>query len=264
MNTWLVTPESIDCNPDSSWIVYGQDSTFNGHVFKQLMGNSYYQPTPRIRGYVREDTSSGEVWFRSSNSIDTSIYRIMDMSLSINDSFPLDLGSFGTQMLAVDSIFFLNSKKVIQLNYSEGLITNTAYPMVKYTMIEGAGINLRGVDIANVGNAILTRQWQDNLLNYSANLDSTFDCRLSTSVGNIQSLKKEISIYPNPVKDLAKLKNQDLKINRLRLFDIKGRKVSEFNTDGIQLDFSGVANGLYFLRIESGDSIETVKVVVSR
>lgn len=262
MNSWLITPESIDCNPDSSWIVYGQDSTFSGNLFKQLMGNSLYDTVPRIRGYVREDTSSGEVWFRDNSSIDTNIYKIMDMSLAINDSFRLDFGILGSQLVPVDSIYYLNSKKVIQLDYSKTLATNTAYPLVKYTMIEGVGVNHSGVQ-NDVLNAILTKHWQNNALNYSANLDSTFDCQLSTSLQSITSAQEDITLYPNPLKDRARLSNS-AKIERLSLFDTKGRAVSEFRADGSYLDFSEVRNGLYFLRIESRGSIETVKVIVNR
>jgi len=264
MNRWLVTLQGLHCTIDSSWIVYGQDSTFNGHVFKRLMGKNTWDTVPRTRGYVREDTSSGEVWFRSNSSFDTSIYRIMDMSLTLNDSFPLNLGGPISPKFAVDSIFFVNSKKVIEIGYKEIIVTDTGYVEFKYTMIEGVGINTRGVGWVVASDAILSRNWQDSSLNYNANLDSTLQCGLTTSINKISPSQTDIGLFPNPVRDFARLDHQQLQFDRLQLFDINGRVIKAFRFNRSRLDFSAVDNGLYFLQVESEESIKTIKIVVSR
>jgi hypothetical protein len=63
-NSWVVTLQSIECRPDSAWLGYNQDTVFNGKVFKPhyIMGKTY--TTPFQDGFVCEDTTTGEVWYR--------------------------------------------------------------------------------------------------------------------------------------------------------------------------------------------------------
>src|SRR5690606_15747318 len=151
MHSWDITPEFIQCKTDSSWVVYGQDTTFQGKVFKPhyTLRNTL---TPFNNGFVSEDTTTGEVWFRS--SYDTIIHKVMDMSLVVDDTFYFDYGSLGTVPATVDSVYYLNSRKIIELDYEEGITTSNGSKQVKYTMIEGVGVNVRGVDFSQ-GNSIL-------------------------------------------------------------------------------------------------------------
>lgn len=264
-NSWVATPEFVHCIPDSTWVLYNQDTSFQGKVYKPhyiLDGNS---STPYNNGFVSEDTTTGELWFRKSGSFDTTIYKIMDMSLTVNDSFYLDQG-LGGSMIPVDSIYYQNSRKHIKLDYYQGVYSGPPYrtTLVYYTMIEGVGVNLSGVSLS-FGNTILKRSWKDNSLDYIAPLDSVFYCDTLTSLAERKNKTAAFEIFPNPVGETAKLSLKELNAEKLELIDLSGRLVKSFSTKEKELNFSDISNGVYFVRVTTTKQEQfSQKVVVQK
>ncbi len=71
-----------------------------------------------------------------------------------------------------------------------------------------------------------------------------------------------ITIYPNPIKNTLQINNQNaIKINNLQMYDLMGRLVLEEVNPRMQLDVSELANGLFFVRLETDQGIFVRKVI---
>ncbi len=74
----------------------------------------------------------------------------------------------------------------------------------------------------------------------------------------------QVSVYPNPAQDKinVNLSNDEQAI--ATLYNIVGQQVNTYNLEGANnvLDLSGVASGIYMLKIQQGDKTNTVKVTV--
>ncbi|RYE56446.1 MAG: T9SS type A sorting domain-containing protein [Sphingobacteriales bacterium] len=73
---------------------------------------------------------------------------------------------------------------------------------------------------------------------------------------------KSISIYPNPVKETFTIQSADL-ISNITLYDCQGRQVETQLVNGQTLvfDLSKRPSGLYFVKVETINGIEIVKLV---
>lgn len=73
-----------------------------------------------------------------------------------------------------------------------------------------------------------------------------------------------VSVYPNPSDGLLNLKFESLQNNTaIDLYDATGRLVLSHKATGqeLQLDLSDYASGLYYIKVKSGQAVETLKVV---
>jgi len=108
-----------------------------------------------------------------------------------------------------------------------------------------------------------------NLANTTIGFDDLFIAKLDTMVisGIIPVLDKScISIFPNPVKDELTVRS-DLQdgIVRLELYDLHGRILDQKECGKIgaeeKLNLSNVADGIYFLKVYTSHSIQSVRLV---
>jgi len=69
-------------------------------------------------------------------------------------------------------------------------------------------------------------------------------------------------ISPNPVTDILNIKNNQI-INKVTAFNQLGQIVLEkdYNTNEVQLDFSGLKTGIYFISVDSDKKQSTFKIV---
>ncbi len=74
-----------------------------------------------------------------------------------------------------------------------------------------------------------------------------------------QPEKNTVRIYPNPVTDLLTVQTSETILN-LSVFSLNGQRM-QLPQSGNQLDFSGVANGLYVVEVVTEKGVERVKVV---
>lgn len=87
---------------------------------------------------------------------------------------------------------------------------------------------------------------------------------LNNSTTSIAENKKtQWSVYPNPAKDQIFL-SKAIQENRLIVYNLKGQVMLEQEDSGNSIDVSKLANGIYFLEIQTEKRTERLKVVVSR
>jgi len=245
MKQWLITVNSVQCITDSTWIDHSTDTTFQNNTFKPILGISSLDRNTRVRGFVAEDTVSGEVLFKNMSS-DTTIYKIMDMSLSLNDTFMLDFGILGSTPSVVDSVYSLGGKKVIRLDYQESIYNSNGIKFYNYTMIEGVGVNFKGVNNNTPSDAILDTNWRNNSLNYVAPSDTFLVCNLSTGIQEYRS-SRQIKLYPNPASN--QLSIDGISQGNFQIFNIEGKLLKSGDISP-QIDVSDLADGLYFISMD--------------
>lgn len=246
MNQWLFTVNSVNCVTDSTWVDYSADTNFQSLTFKAIKGITSLDRNVRIRGFIKEDITTGEVLYRH-NNIDTSIYKIMDMSLNLNDTFMVNLGLLGSVSAIVDSVYYMGSKKVIRLDYKEPIQNSKGVRMCNYTMIEGVGVNLKGVNY-NMGNAILDTNWTNNTLNYQAPRDSFLVCNLSTGISDFNSANDKIIVYPNPASQ--NLWIQGVSSGTYFIHDSYGKEYLRGKFSD-QINISSLEEGIYIITVNN-------------
>ncbi|CAM3530976.1 hypothetical protein FSS13T_21090 [Flavobacterium saliperosum S13] len=73
---------------------------------------------------------------------------------------------------------------------------------------------------------------------------------------------QDFLLSPNPVTDILNIKNNQI-INKVTAFNQLGQMVLErnYNNNEVQLDFSGLKTGIYFISVESDKKQSTFKIV---
>ena len=68
----------------------------------------------------------------------------------------------------------------------------------------------------------------------------------------VSELFADISIYPNPVEDVLKIKTSEVLTEKIAtIFDVTGKRVFNQMIINNELNVSNLQGGIYFLRIES-------------
>lgn len=88
----------------------------------------------------------------------------------------------------------------------------------------------------------------------------TVNVNINLSVKNFNS--HSFSLSPNPVTDILNIKNNQI-INKVTAFNQLGQIVleKECNNNEVQLDFSGLKTGIYFITVDSDKKQSTFKIV---
>ena len=84
-------------------------------------------------------------------------------------------------------------------------------------------------------------------------------------VGIIETDEAHCTLYPNPASTSVAIESTK-PMSGVALFDMSGRQVMSiddiYGKDHIVLNLSGIANGIYTLRIAMGESLSVQKLVV--
>lgn len=76
---------------------------------------------------------------------------------------------------------------------------------------------------------------------------------------NSNIITNKVKLTPNPTSDILNIKT-DLKINKVEIFDISGRKLNS-KLEGNKIDVTGLQSGTYLINIETKDGITTEKFI---
>ena len=111
-----------------------------------------------------------------------------------------------------------------------------------------------------------------NTMNELYNFSSTLPIKPITCLVDIESLiaKSSFEVYPNPTSGLVNIKslNQGFDITTIEIYDALGRRVF-VNTDNYgpyeyQLNMQSYPEGLYILRIKTGNYVVNKKLILSK
>ena len=72
----------------------------------------------------------------------------------------------------------------------------------------------------------------------------------------------EVSIFPNPVKDMLQLQSKKM-IQNIEIFDVQGRilEAIQVNSEKVSHNISHRNNGIYFVKISTELGTKTVKII---
>lgn len=79
--------------------------------------------------------------------------------------------------------------------------------------------------------------------------------------GEIISNISDVTIYPNPTNGILNF-NSKSEVQNIAIFDLSGRKISEFNSN--QINISSLPKGIYLIKISTKDGKTTTKKVVKK
>jgi hypothetical protein len=81
----------------------------------------------------------------------------------------------------------------------------------------------------------------------------------TTGISKIESVS--VKIYPNPVKNELKIESSELTINKVKIVDLSGKTIYQFNNFRNQIDVSALARGIYFMKLETEKGAVTEKFI---
>ena len=81
------------------------------------------------------------------------------------------------------------------------------------------------------------------------------------SIENNDVLNNKVKIYPNPTSTKVFI-SSDLSIQKLELYNLLGKRISEINPTQTSLDVSHLAKGLYYIKIKIDDKLISKKLIV--
>lgn len=115
----------------------------------------------------------------------------------------------------------------------------------------------------------------NNVETFGANFARTFFIRpnfgniMIVGLNNTKALNAEVNVYPNPTESTFKLNINSAELDNynVSITDILGREVKSFKNlpnGQFEIDLATESNGFYFVRVQSGDAVSTLKVVLSK
>ena len=115
------------------------------------------------------------------------------------------------------------------------------------------------MDSTGIGNGVkeISVIVENNGCVYKDSIKITFD--QPQNLHNVE--KAEISIYPNPVKDVLRIESGELRINQVEIVDLSGKTVCQFNNLKNQISVSALSQEIYFVKTET-DKRNIIKKIV--
>jgi hypothetical protein len=91
----------------------------------------------------------------------------------------------------------------------------------------------------------------------------TFDYTL-TNVSEIETIEKpSIKLYPNPTSDILAITGLGKTTAQVSILNLQGQlvKKGELSPDQTSVSIANLENGIYFIKINTGSSQETIKLI---
>ena len=84
-----------------------------------------------------------------------------------------------------------------------------------------------------------------------------------TGISSVQSALKGLKVYPNPAENTLSIELNNSNEKSIVISDISGRAVLSAKTtnDKINLNITSLSNGVYFVKVQSNNATEVIKVI---
>lgn len=219
-----------------------------------------YKLISGIPGFVRENTIEGKAWFY--NAYTNSEYVVMDLSLSLGDTFNFYDYNNVPYPCVVDSIYSVSNKKHVRIN---GWTSMCGFEE-KITFIEGSGTTAGLGYLPTGGSAVnyyMLCHHKDGV-KVAGNLlfmDTCYVCYVG--IAEHDSDQSSVNAFPNPASTTIHLQLPSTPTT-ITIFNLLGEKVKEEKVSlpagqagggpaspagrEITIDVSELPAGLYFVR----------------
>jgi hypothetical protein len=229
------------------------DTIINGQTYKKVYKTS--EEFPLNWGYwggIREENK--KVWRLGTNNYPERL--IYDFSLNVGDTIWL----YEYDPMILDSIGY---KHINNENRKHMYFSYPGYPSLTELWIEGIGSS-KGIlepgtaTVDGGGFWFLCMKENGEIIYMNPNYNN---CFLITGIAEMNN--SLIQVYPNPAKDIIRITNIDnIQIESISLFDLKGQKLREFEKTETELDISGISTGIYLLKLTYENRKEIRKIMI--
>lgn len=215
----------------------------NSNSYQLSLISGAYNPA-KTYGSLYSSDDNEKLYFKDLTTNDSSL--IMDLSLSVNDTF-ITKGLYNEDfIMIVDSVYYVDNLKHIQFNTS----SEDFLVPIKRCFIEGFGPNW-GFSESNKNASVLICKHEDDELFYSLSDTTVFkDCTFKSPYldGIIPHNKAKVTVYPNPTNGMIHIES-DVELSNVTIYNAFGQLVKVMNTSGIKydVDLSAFSSGIYFI-----------------
>jgi CotH kinase protein/Secretion system C-terminal sorting domain len=107
------------------------------------------------------------------------------------------------------------------------------------------------------------KDWLNTRLTWlDANIPGDSNSCLALSNNEEVFLKNDVSVYPNPVRNLLNIENKNQIISTIEIYDFLGKLIISKNNE-VSIDVSNVENGIYFCKINNINGYsKSMKIVI--
>jgi hypothetical protein len=243
------------------------DSLINGETWYKLYStqDSLFISNLIYKGITRSENNR-ILFIDSLNQLDT----LYDFNLNVGDSVLYNF--YGTMpekipVINIDSIQ-INGQFYRQFHFAEPIFPN-AFDMLNELWIEGIGsihgplfpnfpfkFSTEFPDELHVTCTSFNNQqfWQNPIYN---------SCFINIVLSNDNKFKSDINSYPNPFSEHLKINMVKIDNYAIKIFNTSGQKVYEesITSDFVNIDLTGISDGIYFMTVESKSERWTSKLV---
>ncbi len=248
--------------------IYGfqGDTVVNGEQWFKLFStkDSLFQNNLLYRGLLRKENDK-VFYLDTLDQLDT----LYNFSLEVGDSAFFDVNGTNPEwleVLDVDSIV-INGNYYKRIEFAEPSVS--AFDELNEIWIEGIG-SIHGPLFPNNPVKFSGEMPDSMLLTCSFSNNQHFwqhlhyqDCYVSNSL-SIDNIKQiELNVYPNPFTDIIHIENAGLHSFKLTVLNELGQEIKQrkINSEIHSVDLTGLNAGIYFLRLESKEVFNTVKII---
>ena len=157
------------------------------------------------------------------------------------------------------TVFDLNSISA----YYTGIIGNAGFSLSYYPSAQDAfaATNPLSATYTNVVNPQTVYVRIENTGN-GCFTTGMFNLVVTEALGLNENVFANLQYYPNPVKNILKLYNTGA-ITAVAIYNTLGQQVlqNKANSNEVSTDLSALTNGVYFVKIQSGDGQKTIRII---
>lgn len=262
------TNVEIHCLPQgnsytSSTLVIGHDTVFDGFLYKTIWLES--SNSPLYYGSMREDISSGKIWYRYPFSPGEGL--VYDFTLQPGDTARLVNQLFGPDTIGLaitarDSVYMNNQWR------TKLTLTNFELSLQEW-WIEGIGSSW---GLLNAGNSFYSAAcggqellcfWEDGIQVFQNPAFPTCEFTATNLPDSDNTLP--VTVFPNPASHTVTIRNSPPEAI-LRLYSADGVVVSRSEEAGNthHMNVLHLPSGIYTLTMTTGRQIITRRVIISR
>jgi hypothetical protein len=177
----------------------------------------------------------------------------------------------GTELFTNVGANNIDSTVVIDISVLPAIDVSVTYnaPQSSFTA-DLSGASYQWLDCDN-GNAILSGETNQVFIptvigNYAVEITEggcvdTSACENISNVGIDELNYSKLEVYPNPTNGQLTIGNLSGNAKSIVLVDLQGREVKTFTGNTSVLNVSNVKNGVYFLKLETNTSMETIRIL---
>ena len=271
---WNGYTETYDISVDKNHtLVTSYDTVMDGKTYKKIEHSwSHKGGDSRLKDedsrsvlYLREDTTTGRLWYRDPYESDE--YLIADMSLKKRDSVVMHLRHYLFPDDYDTVTFVVYDTQTVDGRYTVSLYASFWRSYSDITFIEGIGCsNLISYlyeppeEMVVLGSGIVCCHKDGELVYHHIEdwMIEEGDCKVDY-IGIDEARAERVSVYPNPCGDWITLDGE--RAQSVILYDMTGRKLDvDIKADG-RIHTGNLPSGVYLLRAVLENSTITKTII---